>query len=79
MFAFLGSLFGSAKAGEKIIDGVTSSIDKLWHTDEEKADDVAQARREGMTAYMAWLPGVTCNIGKSQHMARTALKIIAKN
>ena len=52
---FIGKMFGSEKAGEKIIDGVTNGIDKLWHTDEEKADDRAQAKREGMAVYMKWL------------------------
>ena len=69
MFAFLGSLFGSAKAGEKIIDGVTNSIDKLWHTDEEKADDAAQATREGMAKYRAWL--------ESTSGSRLARRVIA--
>ena len=50
MFSFIGKMFGSSKAGEKIIDGVTTGIDKLWYTDEEKAGDAAQAKREGMAA-----------------------------
>jgi hypothetical protein len=59
VFAGIAKLFGSKAAGEAIIDGVTSGIDKMWHTDEEKSDDAAQARREGMTAYMAWLESTT--------------------
>lgn len=55
MFGFIAKMFGSQKAGEKIIDGVTNGIDKLWYTDEEKAGDAAQAKREGMAVYMKWL------------------------
>lgn len=55
MFGFIGKMFGSSAAGEKIIDGVTDGIDKLWYTDEEKAGDAAQAKREGMAVYMKWL------------------------
>ena len=36
MLAFIGKLFGSAKAGEAIIDGVSNGIDKMWHTAEKK-------------------------------------------
>ena len=46
MFSFLGKLFGTDKAGEAIVDGATSAIDKIWYTEEEKAEDAAQAKRE---------------------------------
>ena len=55
MFGFIAKMFGSQEAGAKIIDGVTDGIDKLWYTDEEKAGDAAQAKREGMAVYMKWL------------------------
>ena len=55
MFAVLGSLFGSAKAGAAIVDGVKSAADKLFYTSEEKADDAAKARSEGFSVYMRWL------------------------
>jgi hypothetical protein len=48
-------MFGSAKAGEALIENVSSGIDKLWYTSEEKAEDAAQAKREGMAVYMKWL------------------------
>ena len=69
MFAFLGKLFGSASAGEKIIDGVSSGIDKMWYTSEEKADDANQSRREGMAAYMEGI--------KSTSGSRLARRFIA--
>jgi len=55
MFGLLGSLFGTAKAGEAMIAGVTNGIDKLFYTGEEQAEAKAKARTEGMTVYMAWL------------------------
>lgn len=55
MWSFIGKMFGSSAAGDKIIDGVSKGIDKMWYTSEEKADDAAQAKREGMAVYMKWL------------------------
>lgn len=69
MFSFFGSMFGNKEAGNKIIDGVKDGIDKIWYTDEEKAEDVAQARREGYAVYMEWL--------KSTSGSRLARRYIA--
>jgi len=69
MFGFLGKLFGSSAAGDKIIDGVVSAADKLWYTDEEKADDVKAAKTEGMAVYLEWI--------KSTSGSRLARRIIA--
>ena len=55
MWAMIAKLFGSAKAGEAIIQGTVDAVDKMWHTDEEKSDDAAQAKREGMAVYVEWL------------------------
>ncbi len=72
MFDFLGRMFGSSKAGEKIIDGAVSGIDKLFYTDEEKAEDRAQAKREVMTVYMAWMESTT-----GSRIARRLLAVMA--
>jgi hypothetical protein len=69
MFEFFGRLFGSSKAGEKLIDNVSSGIDKMFYTDEEKADAAAKARSEGMAVYMKWL--------ESTSGSRLARRIIA--
>ena len=53
--SFWGRLFGSDKATEKLVDNISSGIDKLWYTDEEKAEDRAQARREGQAVMIQWL------------------------
>lgn len=55
MFQFLGSLFGTSAAGERIVDGVANAADKLFYTDEEKAEAAAAARTEGYQVYMKWL------------------------
>lgn len=69
MFTFLGSLFGSSKAGEAIVDGISSAADKLFYTDEEKAVDAAKARSEGFRVYMTWL--------ESTSGSRLARRVIA--
>ena len=71
MWSFFGKMFGSAKAGEAIVDGVTSGIDKMWYTSEEKADDANQARREGMAVYMEWLKSTS-----GSRLARRFLALI---
>lgn len=55
MFGFIGKLFGSEKAGEALVSSVSNGIDKMFYTSEEKAEDVAKARTEGLQVYMEWL------------------------
>lgn len=69
MFGFLGKLFGSDKATAKVIDNVSSGIDKIWYTAEEKAEDAAQARREGQAFLVEWL--------RSTSGSRLARRLIA--
>lgn len=72
MFGFLGRLFGSDKASEAVVEGISQGIDKLIYTDEEKADAVAEARREGYRVYMAWLESTT-----GSRVARRLIALIA--
>ncbi len=37
--SWLTRLFGSTKTLDKVVDAAVSAGDKIWHTDEEKADD----------------------------------------
>ncbi len=55
MSGFFGRLFGSDEATGKLIDNVSSGLDKLWYTDEEKAEDKAKARSEGRVMVIKWL------------------------
>lgn len=66
---FIGKLFGTDKATEKIIDTVSSGIDKIWYTEEEEAEDKAQAKREGQAFLIEWL--------RSTSGSRLARRLIA--
>jgi len=69
MLGVLGSLFGTADAGKAIVEGVRNAADKLFYTDEEKAEDAAKARSEGFGVYMKWL--------ESTSGSRLARRVIA--
>lgn len=55
MFGFLGKLFGSDKAGAALVDNVSSGLDKMFYTDEEKAEDGRAERSEGRKLYLDWV------------------------
>lgn len=59
MLSFFKNIFGTSDAASKIVDNISSGIDKIWYTEEEKSEDVAQARREGNAVYMEWLRSTT--------------------
>jgi hypothetical protein len=69
MWQMLGSLFGTQAAGEKILDGASNAVDKMFYTEEEKAEAAAEARKEGFAVYMEWL--------KSTSGSRLARRLIA--
>lgn len=52
---FVGKLFGSDTATTAFLDHVSSGVDKLYYSAEEKADDKAAAAKEANTAYIEWL------------------------
>jgi len=53
--SFWGKLFGSDKALEGVISGVTNGLDALVYTDEEKAGDAAKERTEGRMMVIEWM------------------------
>lgn len=55
MLQWLGNMFGTASAAERVIDNVSKGIDKLWYTEEEKSEDRMKAVKEGNAVYMEWL------------------------
>lgn len=55
MFGWVGKLFGTGDATSKMVDSISNGIDKIWYTEEEKAEDRAAAKREGNSVYMEWL------------------------
>jgi len=68
--ALLGKVFGSDKAMEKGLGMIESAGDKLWYTDEEKADDRAK-KGEQIRAFMVnWMEST-----KGQNIARRMLAV----
>lgn len=55
MISLLGRIFGSTTAGEAVLNGAVSAVDKIWYTEEEKAEDVAKAKTEAFAVYREWL------------------------
>lgn len=49
------SMFGTAEIGTTLVNNISSGIDKMFHTDQEKSEAAAAARTEGMAVYMKWL------------------------
>jgi len=63
----LGWLFGGSKAADKTVDGISSGIDKLVYTDEEKAD----ASREGLKLWIKYQEAT-----QPQNLARRLIALI---
>lgn len=54
-----GNMFGTAKAGQSIIDHISNGLDKLNYSDQEKAEDAIKVKGMMMTAYQKWLESTT--------------------
>lgn len=67
--SILGTLFGGAGAGKEIVAQVGGALDEMFYSNQEVAEDAAQARREGYAAFMEWM--------KSTSGSRIARRIIA--
>jgi hypothetical protein len=67
---FFGKLFGSEKALEGIVNGVTDGLDKLAYTSEEKAEDAAKERTEARKMVVEWM-GAT----KGQNLSRRLIAL----
>ena len=52
---FLGRLFGTDAAITKTIDTVSNGLDALIYTDEEKAGDAANERKDARSMVIRWL------------------------
>lgn len=71
MFGFLGRIFGSDKAIEKGVDSLSSGIDKLFYTSEEKADNEMIMRQKAADLLVNWM-GAT----QGQNIARRLLAMM---
>ena len=71
MFGFIGKLFGSDKAASALIDNVSSGLDKLYYSDEEKADDAAKSRSEARSMILDWMKNT-----QGQNLARRLIALV---
>ncbi len=55
VWGFLGKLFGTDKAVTSIIDNTSNALDKLWYTDEEKAEDKAKSASAARAMVIDWM------------------------
>lgn len=69
--SFWGKLFGTEKALSGIVDGVTSGLDKLIYTDEEKADAAAKDRSEARQMVVGWMAAT-----QGQNLARRLIALV---
>ena len=68
--AFLGRLFGTEKALEGVVNGVTKGLDALVYTDEERAADSAADRSEARRMVVAWMQAT-----QGQNLARRLIAL----
>jgi len=69
--SFWGRLFGSDDAISKVIDHAANGLDKLWYTEEEKAEDRAKSATEARKMVIEWLKNT-----QGQNLARRLLALM---
>ena len=55
MVKLLGKIFGSEKALDTAVTGISKGIDALVYTEEEKAADAAEERKRGRQMVVEWM------------------------
>lgn len=70
MFKFLGRLFGTDKALEGVVDGVSKGLDALVYTSEEKAADARSERTEARRMVISWMAAT-----QGQNLARRLIAL----
>ena len=68
---WLKALFPGPAAAETAITAAAKGIDKLFYTDEEKAEDRQQAKREAASMYIRWMEATS-----GQNRARRFIAIV---
>lgn len=68
MLGFLGRLFGSPKAMDAAVDGISRGLDKLVYTKEEKAEARAADVSEARKMFLGWMDKT-----QGQNLARRVL------
>lgn len=69
--SLLGRIFGSNKALEATINGVTNGLDALVYTDEEKAQAASQERAQARQMVVGWMEKT-----QGQNIARRFIALI---
>ena len=69
--AAVGKMFGTDKAAEALVNNISSGLDKLVYTGEEKADDHAKDVSEARTMFIEWMKTTS-----GQNLARRAIALI---
>lgn len=69
--SFFGQLFGSNDAALKTIDTVAQGIDKLYYSDEEKADDARAAKKDAANVFLEWIKN-----SQGQNLSRRFLTVV---
>lgn len=69
--ALFGKIFGTEKALNSIVDGVSNGLDKLVYTSEEKSDDAAKDRSEARAMIVQWMETT-----QGQNLARRFLALM---
>ena len=70
MFSFLGKMFGTDAAVSKTIETVSNGLDKLYYSEEEKAEDAAKGRSEARSMLIQWMASTS-----GQNLARRFLAV----
>ena len=70
MVSLLGKIFGSEKALEATVGGISKGLDSLIYTDEEKAADAAEERRRARSMVIEWMGNTT-----GQKLARRLIAV----
>lgn len=65
-----GRVFGSESSINKTIDTVSSGLDKLYYSDEEKAEDAAKGRTEARQMLVKWMEAT-----QGQNLARRLIAL----
>ena len=68
---FLSALFPGTAAAEKVVGAAASGIDKLFYTEQEKAEDKQAAKREAASMYLRWMEATS-----GQNRARRAIALV---
>lgn len=68
--SFWGRIFGTDKALDGVINGVTKGLDALVYTDEEKSSDAAKERTEARQMIVGWMVAT-----QGQNLARRLIAL----